>query len=205
MVTLRVLALALALLFLVSPGRSADGAVAAPVGALVAHPARKDVPDGGRAWPLGARPAVERGWQPPASAYGPGHRGVDLAAPAGATVRAAAAGQVSFSGRVAGRGVVSITLPDTGEPALRITYEPVDPLVGKGGRVVAGQPVATLAAGPWHCATGCLHWGLRRGGTYLDPLSLLPAEPLRRRPSRLLPVLGVAEPVPAAGPGARHR
>lgn len=200
MVTFRVLACALALMFLVAPGRSAVGATAVPVALPAALPAEGGAPDGGRAWPLGSRPAVERGWQPPASAYGPGHRGVDLAAPAGATVRAAAAGRVSFTGRVAGRGVLSLTLPGTGDPALRTTYEPVEPLVEKGELVVAGQPVATLAAGPWHCATGCLHWGLRRGRTYLNPLSLLPAELLRRRPSRLLPVLGVPEPDPTPTP-----
>ncbi|NEB47545.1 M23 family peptidase, partial [Streptomyces sp. SID339] len=34
-------------------------------------------------WPVGARPPVVRGWSPPATAYGAGHRGVDLAAAPG--------------------------------------------------------------------------------------------------------------------------
>ncbi|MFF8846987.1 murein hydrolase activator EnvC family protein [Streptomyces sp. NPDC015127] len=150
---------------------------------------------GARSWPVGApRPLVVRGWAPPASPYGPGHRGVDLAAPPGTPVRAAAAGRVTFAGRVAGRGVLVISLTDTGDPPLRTTYEPVRPLVDKGAEVTAGQVVATVDTGPSHCAAGCLHWGLLRGTRYLNPLSLLPPRILRRPPSRLLPVFGVPLP-----------
>ncbi|MFF9792780.1 murein hydrolase activator EnvC family protein [Streptomyces bacillaris] len=145
--------------------------------------------DGGPVWPLAGRPAVVRGWEPPAGPYGPGHRGVDLAARAGDTVVAAATGRVAFAGRVAGRGVLVIELAGSGAPPLRTTYEPVRALVAKGDEVVAGRPVGLLEAGPFHCAGGCLHWGLRRGEAYLNPLSLL-----RRGPSRLLPVSGVPEP-----------
>lgn len=149
------------------------------------------MPDGGRSWPLAGRPAVVRGWEPPAGTYGRGHRGVDLAAEPGAAVLAAASGKVSFAGRVAGRGVLAIEAADSGDPPLRTTYEPVRALVAKGKEVTAGQAVAIMEAGPFHCTAGCLHWGLRRGDTYLDPLSLLPPSLLRRGPSRLLPVFGV--------------
>ncbi|MFE2292251.1 murein hydrolase activator EnvC family protein [Streptomyces sp. NPDC059452] len=152
---------------------------------------------GGPVWPVGGRPAVLRGWEPPSTPYGPGHRGVDLAASPGTVVLAAATGRVSFAGRVAGRGVLAIELAGSGAPPLRTTYEPVRALVRKGDLVVAGQPVGLLEAGPFHCATGCLHWGLRRGKAYLNPLSLL-----RRGPSRLLPVFGLPEPAGAAVPGA---
>ncbi|NED08967.1 M23 family metallopeptidase, partial [Streptomyces sp. SID6648] len=134
--------------------------------------------------------------EPPADPYGPGHRGVDLAAGPGARVLAAADGRVSFAGRVAGRGVLAIEVAGGGSPPLRTTYEPVRSLVEKGVSVRAGQPVGVLEAGPFHCAAGCLHWGLRRGEAYLDPLSLLPPGLLRRGPSRLLPVFGVPEPHP---------
>ncbi|MDQ1008033.1 murein DD-endopeptidase MepM/ murein hydrolase activator NlpD [Streptomyces sp. V4I23] len=148
-----------------------------------------------RSWPVGPpRPAVVRGWAPPASPYGAGHRGVDLAARPGTPVRAAAASRVTFAGRVANRGVLVISLTDTGDPPLRTTYEPVRPLVDKGEEVAAGQVVATIEAGPAHCAAGCLHWGLLRGTEYLNPLSLLPPSILRRPPSRLLPVFGVPLP-----------
>ncbi|MFI1934263.1 peptidoglycan DD-metalloendopeptidase family protein [Streptomyces sp. NPDC020330] len=150
--------------------------------------------DGGRSWPLAGRPSVVRGWEPPPGPYGPGHRGVDLAAGPGTRVLAAADGRVSFAGRVAGRGVVAIEVAGSGSPPLRTTYEPVRALVEKGASARAGQPVGVLEKGPFHCAEGCLHWGLRRGEAYLDPLSLLPPPLLRRGPSRLLPVVGVPEP-----------
>ncbi|MEU9981258.1 M23 family metallopeptidase [Streptomyces sp. NPDC050856] len=141
-------------------------------------------------WPLGPpRPVVVRGWEPPASPYGPGHRGVDLDAPPGTPVRAAAGGRVSFAGPVAGRGVLTITLTGSGSPPLRTTYEPVRPLVPVGAEVAAGQVVAAVVDSRSHCAPVCLHWGLRRGEAYLDPLSLLPPHLLRRPPSRLLPLL----------------
>jgi murein DD-endopeptidase MepM/ murein hydrolase activator NlpD len=57
--------------------------------------------------------------------FGPGHRGVDLAAVAGAPVLAAGAGTVVFAGTVAGRGVVSVDHSG----GLRTTYEPVLPTV----------------------------------------------------------------------------
>ncbi|GAA3480662.1 peptidoglycan DD-metalloendopeptidase family protein [Streptomyces yanii] len=93
------------------------------------------------------RPVVVRGWEPPAGTYGRGHRGVDLAAAPGARVRAAAGGRVSFAGRVAGRGVLSIEVAGTGDPPLRTTYEPVRALVPEGDEVRAGQPVAVMEAG----------------------------------------------------------
>ncbi|GAA3078446.1 hypothetical protein GCM10017562_53780 [Streptomyces roseofulvus] len=133
-------------------------------------------------WPVGPpAPEILRGWRPPPGPYAAGHRGVDLAAPPGAPVRAPAAGTVTFAGPVGGRGVVTLTLAGTGSPPLRTTFSPVTPLVGRGARVTAGTPIAEVAAGG-HCAVSCLHWGLLRGRVYLDPL-LLTARPR----SRLLP------------------
>ncbi|MEV5338045.1 M23 family metallopeptidase [Streptomyces sp. NPDC052676] len=149
----------------------------------------------GRTWPLpGGRPTVVRAWDPPPTPYARGHRGVDLAAPPHSPVLAVASGRVSFAGRVAGRGVVSVNLTGTGDPPLRTTYEPVRASVREGDEVTAGQPLGTLEPTPSHCPATCLHWGLRRGKTYLDPLSLLPPWLLRPGPPVLLPVLGVPLP-----------
>ncbi|MEU6772047.1 M23 family metallopeptidase [Streptomyces sp. NPDC046759] len=154
-------------------------------------PPRVPVPAVARTWPVGVHPLVLRGWEPPATPYGAGHRGVDLAAPAGSPVRAVAPGRVSFAGRVAGRGVVSVDLTGTD---LRMTYEPVTPSVRRGQVVRAGETVGLVERAGSHCTALCVHWGLRRGTAYLDPLSLLPPWLLHRGPPRLLPVLGVPLP-----------
>ncbi|MFI2508480.1 M23 family metallopeptidase [Streptomyces sp. NPDC018972] len=189
LVLLVVLTLA-ALLAPPPPGLSAAGAAGAvaPTGEDAGTPAV------GRAWPVGVRPRVLRGWEPPATVYGRGHRGVDLAAPPGTPVRAVAAGRVSFAGRVAGKGVVSVELTGTGDPPLRTTYEPVRASVTEDDEVTAGEVIGTVAPTGSHCTAPCVHWGLLRGDTYLNPLTLLPPWLLHRGPSRLLPVLGV--PVP---------
>ncbi|MFE0177354.1 M23 family metallopeptidase [Streptomyces sp. NPDC059002] len=139
-------------------------------------------------WPVGTHPPVVRGWDPPATPYAAGHRGVDLAAPEGTPVRAVAPGRISFAGRVAGRGVISVELDGAGDPPLRTTYEPVRATLKKGAEVDAGDPVGVLESPTGHCPDSCLHWGLRRAGTYLNPLTLLPPWLLRRGPSRLLPL-----------------
>lgn len=114
---------------------------------------------------------VVRGFSPPASRYGAGHLGVDLAVRTGSPVRASAAGMVRFAGSVAGRGVVVIRHPD----GISTEYEPVAPRVHAGMAVAAGAIIGTLNGQHPGCrwAGGCLHWGARRGADYLDPLGLL--------------------------------
>jgi murein DD-endopeptidase MepM/ murein hydrolase activator NlpD len=122
------------------------------------------------AWPLGGQPPVTRPFDPPPTPYAAGHRGVDLAGMAGEPVLAAGAGVVAFAGLVAGRPVVSVEHAD----GLRTTYEPVQPGIAAGQVVARGSPLGLLVVGHAGCPTeACLHWGLRRGEVYLDPLSLL--------------------------------
>lgn len=119
-------------------------------------------------WPLAG--SVARAFDLPAAPWLPGHRGVDLAGSAGAVVRAAGPGVVAFAGPVAGVGVVSVRHAG----GLLTTYQPVEADVAAGDRVAAGTVLGRLSAEGSHCAPGaCLHWGLRRGEDYLDPLLLL--------------------------------
>lgn len=157
-----------------APRPAPRGAPPAPPG--VGIPA----PGAGYAWPLLPVPAVRTPFRAPAHAYGPGHRGVDLAGAVGQAVLAARAGTVVFAGPVAGRPLVSVQHDD----GLRTTYEPVAPLVGAGEVVAAGAVLGTLDPGHPGCPAACLHWGVRRDRTdYLDPLVLL-----RPPRVRLLPV-----------------
>ena len=134
-------------------------------------------------WPVEGPRAVSRPFAPPASRYGSGHRGADLLSTPGAAVRAAGSGRVSYAGLLAGRGVVVVV-----HGALRTTYEPVTSTVPVGAEVASGQPLGRLDAGHVGCAApACLHWGLRRGEDYLDPVRLLQAGPVR-----LLPLNGAA-------------
>jgi murein DD-endopeptidase MepM/ murein hydrolase activator NlpD len=137
-------------------------------------------------WPLRPEPEVVADFDPPDSPWGSGHRGVDLLGTAGQVVRAALPGRVSFAGVLAGRGVVVVDHGGT-----RTTYEPVDATVSLGDPVAAGNPIGRLALPGSHCLPrACLHWGWIEGAdTYLDPLRLVGAGPVR-----LLP-LWVKEPV----------
>ena len=122
---------------------------------------------------------VTRPFDAPAERWGAGHRGVDLAAAPGTPVRSAGEGVVLFAGLVAGRPVVSVAHAG----GVRTTYEPVTPVVRAGQRVTAGSVLGTLLPGHAGCPTGtCLHWGLLRGQTYLDPLLLLRPPRLRLLP-----------------------
>lgn len=133
-----------------------------------------------RVWPLAG--AVVRGYDPPEERWAAGHRGVDLAGEPDAEVRSPRAGVVSFAGMVAGRPVVVV---DHG--AERTTLEPVVATLPTGRSVAAGDVVGRLAPGHEPCpAAACLHWGLKRGEDYLDPLAGLTT-------ARLLPDSAAAE------------
>jgi murein DD-endopeptidase MepM/ murein hydrolase activator NlpD len=140
--------------------------------------------------PAGVRPVpgpVITRFDPPEVAWGTGHRGVDLEGSPGETVVAAAAGTVTFAAVLAGRGVVVV---DHG--AVRTTYEPVIATVGAGDVVSRGQPIGRLQSGHASCpGRTCLHWGLREGDAYLDPLLLLGAT-IRLLPASATPVLRTA-------------
>ncbi len=161
--------------------------VAGPLAAASPPPARPTVLVGVRqsvaprgVWPLPPPHPVRRGFAPPSTTWGAGHRGVDLGGRPGMPVRTALAGTVTFAGILAGRGVVVV-----GHGELRTTYEPVVASVTVGDRLSAGDTIGRLTLVQSHCfPEACLHWGLIRGTTYLDPLQLVGGGPVRLLPMR---------------------
>lgn len=190
------LAAAIVMLAALGPGGAAVAAGAEPpVGAATAtvtgtvsaaeFPGDSDMtessgPTGRFTPPLPPPAVVLTPFRPPATRYGAGHRGVDLAAPVGAEVRAAADGVVVFAGTLVDRGVVSVEHAG----GLRTTYEPVDAVVSAGDVVARGDPLGTLAAGHASCApASCLHLGARLPDqVYLDPMSLFGPWRVRLKP-----------------------
>ena len=160
--------LATAVVLLAAP---AMGVGTAPAGAPAGAPAARagSAPPAPVAYRAPVPGAVVRPFEPPPTPYAAGHRGVDLAAAPGGLVRAAGPGVVRFAGPVAGRGVLVLAHPD----GITTEYEPVRPLVRAGDVVAGGAVVARVAGRHAGCPGSCLHWGARRGGSYLDPLSLL--------------------------------
>ena len=118
----------------------------------------------------------------PACQWCPGNRGIDYDTRPGTAVRAAAAGDVTFAGRIGGDGFVTVAHVD----GLRTSYAFLATItVTAGQHVEQGDVVGTTS--------GRLHFGVRRGSTYLDPELLFAGGRLR---ARLVPVDGSPGRVP---------
>lgn len=99
------------------------------------------------------------------------HYGIDLAAPAGSPVRAAAAGEVDFAGWCGGYGLLVIINHGDGWKTFYGHNSRV--LVSQGQHVERGQQIAEV--GSTGQATGNhLHFEIRKGSLRLNPISRLP-------------------------------
>lgn len=133
-------------------------------------------PSGAVRYELPVSAEVLRPFDAPDHSYGPGHRGVDLAAAAGTVVRAAGAGEVVFAGSVAGANWVTVAHAD----GIRTSYGHLGRLAVRSGQAVAiGASVGTATGdhGDRLRPEAGLHWSARLGDTYLDPLDLLGPPP----------------------------
>ena len=121
-------------------------------------------------WPLQPRPLVLRRFEAPATRYGRGHRGIDLAAEPGDAVRSVDAGVVTHAAALAGRGTITLVHAS----GLRSTYEPVQATVQVGEVIDRGSQIGVVEQVLGHCGVAsCLHLGALRGDAYVDPLPLL--------------------------------
>ena len=125
-----------------------------------------------QSWPWPVSGPIIRGFEVPSSPYAAGHRGIDIAVPYGSDVRSPAAGVVKFAGRIGGGTFVSI---DHGG-GLESTYSWVAAsLVNKGDAVAGGGRIALSGDGHPGADVPHLHFGVKRDGFYVDPLTLLAA------------------------------
>jgi septal ring factor EnvC (AmiA/AmiB activator) len=140
------------------------------------------------------RGPVVRGFDARAGRYGPGHRGIDIAAPVGEPVRAPARGRVVFAGPVAGTTWLTLEVA----PGVLVTVGPLLEPVATTGRVRSTAPVGRL--GPGHGAgpgsrsppeesagRSTLHLSVRVDGAYVDPLAYLVDRPRARLAPLLAP------------------
>jgi hypothetical protein len=131
------------------------------------------------------------------------HRGIDIGAPAGAPVRAPAAGTVSFSGSVPGGGRTLTIATADGYSATLVHLGVV--LVSSGAAVSEGDVVGSIGpSGTAELAEPYVHFGIRRASDpngYLDPLTVLPPA---AAPPADSPQVDVPAPATSAGAVAPH-
>lgn len=124
------------------------------------------------------------------------HRGIDIAAPVGATVRAAAAGDVRFAGAAGSSGLTISIRTNDGYDTSYLHLSSME--VRAGARVSAGDRIGAVGTTGSRSATAPhLHFGVRDAGTrhaYHDPLALLPPAP------PALPPPEPPQPAPAPWP-----
>lgn len=121
---------------------------------------------------------VDRPFVAPEMPWSAAHRGVDLLT-GSVEVLAPAPGEVTFVGTVVDRPVVTIRHPD----GLLSSFEPVESDLQVGQTVSQGQTIGNISAEHHHCASTCLHWGVRKPDAwhigsavrdlYIDPAFLL--------------------------------
>jgi murein DD-endopeptidase MepM/ murein hydrolase activator NlpD len=152
------------------------------VGALIGAGPAVAFPGG--PWVRPVTGPVARGFDPPATPFGPGHLGVDFGVPPGTPVRAANDGTVVFAGRVGTALHVVVLHADD----VRTTDSFLASVtVVRGQRVARGDVIGTSGGvGPQHAAD-VLHFGVRVGGDYIDPMLLF-------APPDLGSVVHLAEP-----------
>ena len=140
------------------------------VASLVALVALAPVASAAGSWSWPVTGPVIRGYDPPDSPYGSGHRGIDIAAAVGTPVLAAESGVVSFAGPVGGRLFVSV---DHGSGVVS-SYSYLSLVqVRKGDLVARGATLGRSGSGHAGVTPAHLHFGVRVEGAYADPMAFL--------------------------------
>ena len=126
------------------------------------------------------------------------HRGIDIAAPVGAAVRAVAAGDVRFAGTAGSSGLTISVRTTDGYDISYLHLSAVE--IRAGTHVSAGERIGAVGTTGRRSATAPhLHFGVREAGTrhaYHDPLAFLPPAP----PEGPAPEPPPATPAPSPEP-----
>lgn len=118
--------------------------------------------------PLGSPLRISAPFDLPNGPFRAGHRGVDMNSAIDLQVVSPTSGVVSFVGKVVDRAVVSISVDDH----TIISFEPLTTSLNIGDTVARGDPLGAVASGG-HCASVCLHLGVRVDGKYVNPMRFL--------------------------------
>jgi murein DD-endopeptidase MepM/ murein hydrolase activator NlpD len=158
----------------VATGGSSHSAVtgaASPAGQTGMSPHVAEATAAAELWIWPVTGPIVRGFDPPDSPYGAGHRGIDIGAPVGTPVLAPAAGRVTFAGAVAGKLYVTI---DHGGGVLSTASFLSEVEVRAEDAVSRGQSIGRTGTGHTGDLIPNLHFGVRLDGVYVDPLDYLP-------------------------------
>jgi murein DD-endopeptidase MepM/ murein hydrolase activator NlpD len=128
---------------------------------ILALPAQAANFCGNMVMPAGALGSISRGF----SSY---HSGIDLAAPLGSTIRAAAAGTVVYMGWYEGYGNMVDIRHDDGLITRYAHMSSFVPAIGMGVPVKAGQVIG-LVGHTGHATGNHLHFEVRYNGYAIDP------------------------------------
>jgi murein DD-endopeptidase MepM/ murein hydrolase activator NlpD len=150
--------------------RSAQARAEAPssggaAGASTSSGSASGVSSRGFIWPVPGAVTSGFGWR-----WGRMHEGIDIAAPSGTPIRAAAAGTVIYAGWMSGYG--NLVVIDHGG-GLATAYAHQSSIgVGNGQHVVQGQTIGYVGC-TGHCFGDHLHFEVRQNGSPVDPLGYL--------------------------------
>ncbi|MGH3103488.1 MAG: murein hydrolase activator EnvC family protein [Gaiellaceae bacterium] len=131
----------------------------------LASPSAGAVSSRGLIWPVSGPVTSAFGWR-----WGRMHEGIDIAAPTGAPIQAAASGTVIYSGWMSGYGNL-VVIDHGGGLATAYAHES-SIAVGTGQAVSQGQIIGYVGC-TGHCFGSHLHFEVRVNGAAVDPLGYL--------------------------------
>ena len=116
-------------------------------------------------WPVSGAVTSGFGWR-----WGRMHEGIDIAAPSGTPIRAAASGTVIYSGWMSGYG--NLVVIDHGGGLATAYAHQSSISAGTGQHVVQGQTIGYVGC-TGHCFGDHLHFEVRVNGSAVDPMGYL--------------------------------